>query len=699
MYNRICEIWSVKFWPKNWDPPPPVGNGLDPVLHRKIVIEGLEELLHFFRILRMRKNLSATCNTDSTEVGDRAKGLNPQWLHSPLMTIQGPSFIQGLPLDSYPKGMGTNMFSSLMLKPKVFSQDSYRIADPTLQLNPPPIDPSFREVLRQGSSFPTSHSIQLSHLEIWEKLARAGIHITSHADMFLYGILSALKSSTPQSDLTEVHLEALAQSHMHLSVVLVRLASGPLLARRDAYLDKCALDASMKASEFSLRSLQRFLALRFQKWWNIIWRTWQGEVCREQRHLSLSLRRWKRPELSLKMPNKLLTLQRINSVRLFPNRILPFKLHSKVLIPTRLENLQARRRRIKNRGARFCKVCPDPLESSGLINTVCPNRTYPPVAGVSLPSGLANDTIDQWTVCDKKRVSYSISCQSQTGQSSSSVFVVTSSRSREDLTPLRDRIHAGKASLPGNAFACIPGRLAPTSNLPVPVHSTPGSVTEDGFEPGICPKFELIPSQMFCFLGARFDLEKGSEIANDCTEDVGISFSICPGSSFFIWTDGICGPSPTLWPGSQAFTTMACERPVVSGNPVLGLLYFAGSLVQTSNRARAAQGFSSCFGSAGSSTTRLLSVQGCASARLGRPFGRSLSFRPVVCSMEPRTHKCSGIPSSLVSSEDLLSGNFRLPNVAVDKQHNRGGLSEQRSVCVWGGGEAGQVSNLVVHGN
>ena len=53
-----------------------------------------------------------------------------------------------------------------------------------------------------------------------------------------------------QSDLVEVHryLEALAQLHMHLFDVLIKLASGPLLARRDAYLDKCALDSSMKAS-------------------------------------------------------------------------------------------------------------------------------------------------------------------------------------------------------------------------------------------------------------------------------------------------------------------------------------------------------------------------------------------------------------------------------------------------------------------
>ena len=64
-------------------------------------------------------------------------------------------------------------------------------------------------------------------------------------------ILSALNSPAPsQTDLVEVrrYLQALAQSHMHMFDVLVCLASGPLLARRDAYLDKCALDASVKSS-------------------------------------------------------------------------------------------------------------------------------------------------------------------------------------------------------------------------------------------------------------------------------------------------------------------------------------------------------------------------------------------------------------------------------------------------------------------
>ena len=47
-------------------------------------------------------------------------------------------------------------------------------------------------------------------------------------------------------------------------------------------------------------------------------------------------------------------------------------------------------------------------------------------------------------------------------------------------------------SSPGNEFACIPGGLAPTFNLPVPIHSTQGSVTVDRFEPGICPELGQI---------------------------------------------------------------------------------------------------------------------------------------------------------------------------------------------------------------
>ena len=142
--------------------------------------------------------------------------------------------------------MGTNRFPSLYMKPKVFGQESYKISDPTLDIVPPPIDPSFMEVIRQWAPLPTSHVVQLQQLEGWGKLARAGIHISSHAD-----ILSALNSSASSpADLAELrrYLQALALSHKHLFDVLVRLTSSPILAMRDAFLDKCALDSSVKSS-------------------------------------------------------------------------------------------------------------------------------------------------------------------------------------------------------------------------------------------------------------------------------------------------------------------------------------------------------------------------------------------------------------------------------------------------------------------
>ena len=84
---------------------------------------------------------------------------------------------------NYPKGMGTNRFPSLNMIPKVFGLDSYKITDQTLELESPSIDPSFREVLKKGASLPSSHSVQLQQLEGWERLTRAGIPISSHADM------------------------------------------------------------------------------------------------------------------------------------------------------------------------------------------------------------------------------------------------------------------------------------------------------------------------------------------------------------------------------------------------------------------------------------------------------------------------------------------------------------------------------------
>ena len=67
-----------------------------------------------------------------------------------------------------------------------------------------------------------------------------------------------LHSSAPsQADLAEVrrYLQALDQSHKHLFDDLVHLTSGPILARRDAFVDKCALDSSVKSS-FTVQPLE-----------------------------------------------------------------------------------------------------------------------------------------------------------------------------------------------------------------------------------------------------------------------------------------------------------------------------------------------------------------------------------------------------------------------------------------------------------
>ena len=120
-----------------------------------------------------------------------------------------------------------------------------------------------------------------------------------------------------------------------------------------------------------------------------------------------------------------------------------------------------RRARIKNRGARFCQVCLDSLESSGSIKYSLPKPDIPTGGRLyHFCQAWQNITTDQWTVCDKKRVSYSISCPSQLGQSSFSVFEETSSRSREDLTPSRgDRIYAGKACHRTSFFTSSEGKL------------------------------------------------------------------------------------------------------------------------------------------------------------------------------------------------------------------------------------------------
>ena len=164
--------------------------------------------------------------------------------------IQGPGSVQRSPLCNYPKCMGTNRFPSLM-KLKLFGQDSYRIADPTLQLHPPPIDPLFGRFLSKGLYILLPIMSRCHTWKLRRSLLEQVFTLPLNADMFLYEILSALKSPAPsQSDLSEVrrHLEALANLMCIYSMYWFDWQVVHYLSERDAFLDKCALASTMKAS-------------------------------------------------------------------------------------------------------------------------------------------------------------------------------------------------------------------------------------------------------------------------------------------------------------------------------------------------------------------------------------------------------------------------------------------------------------------
>ena len=93
--------------------------------------------------------------------------------------IQGPNPIQGYPLDRYPKGLITNRFPSLHKKPKSLVKSHIR---------------SLTQLWLFGSFFWRSSEAgciisnfpYLTVTTTRQKLTRVGIHINSHADMFLY---------------------------------------------------------------------------------------------------------------------------------------------------------------------------------------------------------------------------------------------------------------------------------------------------------------------------------------------------------------------------------------------------------------------------------------------------------------------------------------------------------------------------------
>ena len=165
--------------------------------------------------------------------------------------LKGEEEIAMSPLPIYPKGFKPGSFVALNSKPRVFLPSSYEAINPHISLDPPSLNPGLKDVIKQGSAIPSSHNVQFSTLENWEKLARAGIQVASHSELFLCGTLKTIKNENlSKDDMLEVsrYLQAVAQSQSHLVEILSRLASGPLLARRDACLSVTDLDTECKQS-------------------------------------------------------------------------------------------------------------------------------------------------------------------------------------------------------------------------------------------------------------------------------------------------------------------------------------------------------------------------------------------------------------------------------------------------------------------
>ena len=165
--------------------------------------------------------------------------------------LKGEEEIPMTPLPSYPKCFKGGSFVALNSKPRICLPSSYEALNPRITMDPPPVNPGIRDVLRQGVTVPSSQAVQFSTLENWEKLARTGMQVASHSEMFLCGTLKTIQQdSLSREDMMEVsrYLQAVAASQSHLVEILARLASGPLLARRDACLDASDLDPEVKRS-------------------------------------------------------------------------------------------------------------------------------------------------------------------------------------------------------------------------------------------------------------------------------------------------------------------------------------------------------------------------------------------------------------------------------------------------------------------
>ena len=79
--------------------------------------------------------------------------------------LKGEDEVPMTPLLSYPKAFKTGSFVSLKRKPKIFQASSYESLNPLISMDPPSVIPGLKDIMKQGSSVPSSHTT----LENWEK--------------------------------------------------------------------------------------------------------------------------------------------------------------------------------------------------------------------------------------------------------------------------------------------------------------------------------------------------------------------------------------------------------------------------------------------------------------------------------------------------------------------------------------------------
>ena len=108
--------------------------------------------------------------------------------------LKGEEKVPMTPLPSYPKGFKSGSFVALNSKPKIFQPSSYESINPVINVDPPSVNLGLKDVMKHGSSVPSSQSVQFSTLENWEKLARTEMQVASHFSFQLF-LCGTLKTS------------------------------------------------------------------------------------------------------------------------------------------------------------------------------------------------------------------------------------------------------------------------------------------------------------------------------------------------------------------------------------------------------------------------------------------------------------------------------------------------------------------------